>query len=45
MKAEEYRTTGLRMTSLARPAVGKVPEEMLAFAVVRALKILSETNA
>jgi alkyl hydroperoxide reductase subunit D len=32
-KLEEYRTTGLRMTSLARPALGKTAFEMLAFAV------------
>ncbi|MGZ3650167.1 MAG: carboxymuconolactone decarboxylase family protein [Bdellovibrionota bacterium] len=30
---EDYRTAGLRMTSLAKPALGKVPFEMLAFAV------------
>ncbi len=32
-KEEDYRTAGLRMTALARPALGKVPFEMLAFAV------------
>jgi alkyl hydroperoxide reductase subunit D len=32
-RAEDYRTAGLRMTALARPALGKVPFEMLAFAV------------
>lgn len=30
---EEYRTTGLRMTSLGRPLLGKVPFEMLSFAL------------
>lgn len=30
---DEYRTTGLRMTALARPALGKERFEMLAFAV------------
>lgn len=30
---DEYRTTGLRMTGLARPALGKERFEMLAFAV------------
>jgi alkyl hydroperoxide reductase subunit D len=30
---EEYRTAGLRMTALARPALGKERFEMLAFAV------------
>lgn len=30
---EEYRAAGLRMTALARPALGKVRFEMLAFAV------------
>jgi alkyl hydroperoxide reductase subunit D len=30
---EEYRTTGLRMTALARPALGKNRFEMLAFTV------------
>lgn len=30
---EDYRTAGLRMTSLARPALGKERFEMLAFAV------------
>ncbi|HEY8279655.1 MAG TPA: carboxymuconolactone decarboxylase family protein [Bdellovibrionota bacterium] len=80
-KADEYRTTGLRMTSLAKPLLGKTLFEMLAFtvsvvngcetcvishervlreagmgaekvhdlariaAVVKALKVLSETNA
>ena len=32
-KLEDYRTAGLRMTSLAKPALGKVVFEMLAFAV------------
>jgi len=32
-KEEEYRTAGLRMTALARPALGKERFEMLAFAV------------
>lgn len=32
-KEEEYRTAGLRMTSLARPVLGKERFEMLAFAV------------
>lgn len=31
--AEDYRTAGLRMTALARPALGKVPFEMLSFAL------------
>ena len=31
--ADDYRTAGLRMTALARPLLGKVPFEMLAFAV------------
>lgn len=30
---EEYRTTGLRMTALGRPLLGKVPFEMLSFAL------------
>jgi lipoyl-dependent peroxiredoxin subunit D len=30
---DDYRTAGLRMTALARPLLGKVPFEMLAFAV------------
>ena len=30
---DEYRTTGLRMTALARPSLGKERFEMLAFAV------------
>ncbi len=32
-KHDEYQTAGLRMTSLARPALGKERFEMLAFAV------------
>lgn len=32
-KDEEYRATGLRMTALARPVLGKERFEMLAFAV------------
>jgi alkyl hydroperoxide reductase subunit D len=32
-KHDEYQTAGLRMTSLARPALGKEHFEMLAFAV------------
>jgi alkyl hydroperoxide reductase subunit D len=32
-KPDDYRTAGLRMTSLARPALGKETFEMLAFAV------------
>jgi lipoyl-dependent peroxiredoxin subunit D len=32
-KEEEYKTAGLRMTSMARPALGKELYEMLAFAV------------
>jgi alkyl hydroperoxide reductase subunit D len=32
-KEEEYSTAGLRMISLARPAMGKVRFEMLAFAI------------
>ena len=32
-KLEDYRTAGLRMTALARPALGKVNFEMLAFTV------------
>ncbi len=32
-KDEDYRTAGLRMTSLARPVIGKEKFEMLAFAV------------
>jgi len=32
-KDEEYKTAGLRMTSMARPALGKELFEMLAFAV------------
>lgn len=32
-KDEDYRTAGLRMTALARPQIGKLPFEMLAFAV------------
>lgn len=32
-KDDEYRTTGLRMTALANPALGKERFEMLAFAV------------
>jgi alkyl hydroperoxide reductase subunit D len=32
-KLEDYNQAGLRMTSLARPALGKVQFEMLAFAV------------
>ncbi len=30
---EDYRTAGLRMTALARPALGKAPFEMLSFAL------------
>lgn len=30
---EDYRVAGLRMTALARPLLGKLPFEMLAFAV------------
>jgi alkyl hydroperoxide reductase subunit D len=30
---DDYKTAGLRMTALARPLLGKVPFEMLAFAV------------
>jgi alkyl hydroperoxide reductase subunit D len=33
VNAEEYRTAGLRMTSLARPVLGKERFEMLAFTV------------
>jgi lipoyl-dependent peroxiredoxin subunit D len=32
-KDDDYRTAGLRMTALAKPALGKVRFEMLAFAV------------
>jgi alkyl hydroperoxide reductase subunit D len=32
-KGDEYKTAGLRMTSMARPALGKELFEMLAFAV------------
>src|SRR6185369_15015062 len=32
-KDDDYRTAGLRMTSLARPAIGKEGFEMLALAV------------